>query len=278
MTSLYGSKANPKKQFGEDTPELNAFYEAMYKLCPGACQLLDALVNSWNPYTLTHEWQLPDGFDVKVKVKAQKEAKIEIDELNHSTFTYVWYENEGCERDVKNAANVVHSIDGYILRSLVRRCNYDYNRTCILHGFILDELMGRHLGSCTELTEHLTEEVGYYVTLYEQTNMADVVILPYLDRDTLRSLTDDHLKALRNIISSMLEHKPFEVVTIHDDFKCSANNVNWLRKHYRNILAELADSNTLNAILTQLYQQPVTFTKSLPDLSTHIRQSNYALT
>jgi hypothetical protein len=109
MTAFYGSKAEPVKEFGDGTPELHAFYEAMYQLAPGPTMLLDTLLNSWQPWALSHEWQLPDGFEAKVKVIQKVKKRIEVDELNHSTFTYTYYINEGEERGVKNAANVIHS-------------------------------------------------------------------------------------------------------------------------------------------------------------------------
>lgn len=82
MTSFYGSKAEPKKLFGEDTPELDAFYAAANKIAPGAWELLQDLLGSWKPGALKHEWKMPDGFDVKVKVMVKKELRIEVDELN----------------------------------------------------------------------------------------------------------------------------------------------------------------------------------------------------
>lgn len=39
----------------------------------------------------------------------KKEARIEVDELDHATFTYYYYENEGSKTGLSNAANVVHS-------------------------------------------------------------------------------------------------------------------------------------------------------------------------
>lgn len=109
MTSMYGSKKTPKDLFGEDTPELAAFYQAVQIIAPGAWELLQDLLASWQPYALSHEWKLPDGFDARVKVMSKKEARIEVDELDHATFTYEFYENEGQKRGLSNVANVVHS-------------------------------------------------------------------------------------------------------------------------------------------------------------------------
>ena len=82
MTAMYGSKAQPKEIFGEDTVELSAFYEAAQKTAPGAWELLQDLLGAWQPGALSHEWKMPDGFDVKVKVMVKKEIRIEVDELN----------------------------------------------------------------------------------------------------------------------------------------------------------------------------------------------------
>lgn len=277
MTSLYGSKKEPKKEFGEDTPELNAFYKAMMKMAPGPCMLLEALVQSWQPFAEVHEWLLPDGFHARVKVMARQETRIEVDELAHSTFTYVWYENEGCERDVKNAANVIHSIDAYVLRSLVRRCNYDPERARFIYNCVQDEIIERAMGTIMEPDEEETPEVAYYRGHYERSLMPDPVIIDYLDRQQVCYLSSAHLKGLQRILRDMLSHDPFEVVTVHDDFKCHPNHMNQLRFHYKEILADLADSQIISDILSQIYGKQGTFPKLTNDLSKDIRNSNYAL-
>ena len=109
MTTMYGSKKTPKDVFGEDTPELAAFYEAAQKVAPGAWELLQDLLASWQPYALEHSWKMPDGYDVRIKVMTKKEARIEVDELDHASFTYEFYENEGQKKGLSNAANVTHS-------------------------------------------------------------------------------------------------------------------------------------------------------------------------
>lgn len=109
MKSLYGSQAEPRKIFGEETPELNAFYKAMMIVCPGAWSVLEALRDAWNPYALFHAWKLPDGYDAKVKVMEKVEKRIEVDELDHATFTHEFYVNEGTKTGISLIANVTHS-------------------------------------------------------------------------------------------------------------------------------------------------------------------------
>lgn len=105
IAAMYGSRAEPRNLFGEDTPELEAFQKALYTTAPGACHILQTLLESWQPYALAHSWKLPDGFQALVKVMQRiDDCRIEVDELNHATFTYQYYVNEGEKSGVKNAA------------------------------------------------------------------------------------------------------------------------------------------------------------------------------
>lgn len=279
MTSFYGSKAQPKKIFGEDTPELKAFYQAAQIVAPGAWQLLQELLDSWQPYALAHSWQLPDGFQARVKVMVRQDVRIEVDELDHATFEYSYYENEGTKRGLSNVANVIHSIDAYVLRSVHRRCNYDAETVVVADNQLRSAWVARNTGYYKQqpIDSKATDEVMYYIGLYECTGMADVVILPYLLDDQVHYLSDEHIEDLIRITEKMLEHKPFDVVTIHDEFKCHPNNMNQLRYWYKEILAELADSVILADILGQLYGMRGSYQKLSPNLGAQIRESNYAL-
>lgn len=104
MTSFYGSKQEPINIFGEKTPELEAFYQAAMTVAPGAWELLQDLLGSWQPWALVHSWKLPDGYDARVKVMEKKESRVEVDELDHATFTYEYYENRGTKRGLSNVA------------------------------------------------------------------------------------------------------------------------------------------------------------------------------
>lgn len=280
MTALYGSVKEPEKVFGNDTPELQAFWKALYKLAPGACQLLEALVDSWHPYALEHLWKLPDGFTAKIKTLDTTDKRISVDELGGASFTYRYTENVGLEKEVKNAANMVHSVDAYVLRCLVRRCNYDKTAVVLAENLIQGELLARALDDTPEVVQMSADElevIQYYIEQYNRSGIADIVILPYLNQRTTSLLDEAHLRGLQQIINDMLTHEPFEVVTIHDDFKCHPNNMNYLRNHYRNILAVIADSDLVSDLLTQIYQRKGTFPKLSSDLSKYIRNSEYAI-
>lgn len=276
MTSFYGSKAEPKNLFGEDTPELAAFYQAAQVIAPGAWDLLQDLLASWQPYALEHRWVMPDGFDARVKVMRKVESRIEVDELDHATFTYEYYENQGQKSGLSNAANVTHSVDAYVLRSMHRRCNYNREIAEQVAAWIEIEMLERIMGAQRNIFV-LSGKAGYYVQQYERSTVPDVAIMPYLNPENLKQLSQQHLEALAKIINGMLQYKPFPLVTIHDEFKAHANNMNWVRWQYKEILAELADGYLLDDILSQIHGVPGVFPKLSNNLGDKIRESAYGL-
>ncbi len=216
MTSFYGSKKEPINIFGADTPELNAFYQAANIVAPGAWELLQDLLASWQPYALEHRWKLPDGFDARVKVMEKKEARIEVDELDHATFTYEFYENVGAKSGLSNVANVVHSVDAYVLRCIHRRCNYNKETVQEASKIIAGQLAFRGMMRCgANGSQGEYPEVDYYVEQWRRSSMADVVILPYITLDSVKEIPTVLLTKLAEICSTMLVHKPFSVITIH---------------------------------------------------------------
>ena len=263
MTHFYGSTMKPKEIFGEETIELEKFYEAQAEVAPGAVTTMEMLLGSWQPFALSHDWTLPDGFESKCKVMTPVDVKIEVDELDHATFTHRFYENEGTERGLSIAANIIHSIDGMIVREMNRRCNYDKDVLQKARQLVRSELAKRGPVSTTV-------DTSAFISLVE----ADHLVT---SKKTALSYSDSDLLRMDYLISISLLHKSFPLVCVHDEFKAHANNMNHVRQHYIEIFAELGDSNLLADILTQVNQAPVTIDKVTPYISTLIRQSNYAL-
>jgi DNA-dependent RNA polymerase len=277
MTAFYGSKNKPKEILGEDSPELDAFYQAAQIVAPGPWELLQDLLASWQPWALEHAWQLPDGYDAKVKVMDKIDARIEVDELDHATFTYTYYDNVGTKKGLSIAANVVHSIDGYVLRAMHRRCNYDPTMVPAAR-YLINKTLGyrRDLGLLPSV-QVPTGKTMYYIEQYQRSNMADVVFLPYLTPSNIDQLPTTLLEKLSTLIDQMQMYKPFPIVTIHDEFKCHPNNLNHLRQQYIYVMADLAESEILSDVLNQITGYKGKWMKKSRDLGTHIRLGNYAL-
>lgn len=158
-----------------------------------------------------------------------------------------------------------------------RRCNYDKDLVKRVQGALILELVERHNGSVIVM-DPMESIVASYYDSYLINDIVDVVILPYLNTGNISKMSSEYISRLLNIIADMLVYDPFELVTIHDSFASSPMNVNWVRFQYKEILADLAESNILDDLLSQLYGTQGTFEKLSKDVPARIRNSNYALT
>lgn len=136
MTTFYGSTAQPKKIFGTGTPELKAFFDTLATGLPGAYELLNCIQGLQDPTATEYQWTLPDGHTAYIPVMETVDKKVEVAELNKATFTFRTRVNQAKDFDLSLAANVVHSIDGYIVRQLLRRAERNgYHMTTIHDSF-----------------------------------------------------------------------------------------------------------------------------------------------
>jgi DNA-directed RNA polymerase len=125
MTVFYGSKAQPKAIFGEDTPELFAFYDTLREILPGPFELMDILQSYWRSDVLHHSWTLPDGHRAIVPVIDVIDKSLEIDEMDHIRVAYRTKVLRKKRSSRALAANIVHSIDGFIVRQMVKLAKKD---------------------------------------------------------------------------------------------------------------------------------------------------------
>ena len=193
MTTFYNSEANPKETFNKD--QLTAFYEALDGTLPGALDVMEAINEYWDYESDVHIWTLPDGHVAKVPVTEMNDIRIEIDELNHRTFTYRYNKQQPSENYRSLVANIVHSVDGYVAREMVRRCH-----------------------------------------------------------------------AMK-----------IQLVHIHDCFVFSPDYLQVVSQTYREILAEIANSDLLSDILSEISGSYVPVTKHSTDLAKDILNSEYML-
>lgn len=272
MPCTYGSQAKPKEYFGEGDI-LDAFYQACFQEAFGAFDTLNTLRNTWQSYALKHTWQLPDGFLAQIKVMEKVEKRVHIEEMFNYNMTIQSKENNGQYSGVSNVANVVHSVDAYLLRELIRRCNYNKAMVTKVYHIIKEYL------ASPMLSKPLTDEaLKYYFNLASNHFTASVVVLEHINADNVNQLHPLYLKDLLKIIESMLEHEPFMVTTVHDAFACTPNHCNVMRHWYREILAELAESDVLQFIIQQITgNMQYQVNKLSLDLADHIRKSNYAI-
>ena len=139
------------------------------------------------------------------------------------------------------------------------------------------ELIQRSMGM-TDVDPNLSnDKVDYYIAQYQRSGLADIVILPYLDETSVGALSTEHLQWLARTLEGMLQYQPFELVTVHDEFKAHPNNINWVRWQYKEILADIAEANVLDDLLSQIHGVPGTFNKLSSNLADLIREASYGL-
>lgn len=259
MTNTYGSKAQPIALFGENTPELAAYYEALETELPGIVEVMNDIQSCWNPTVEAHTWTLPDGHTACVPVMVAHDKKIEIDELEHRSFTHRAYINEPSMSGISLLANITHSIDGFVVREMYRRCG-------------------------AENKKHYMKLAGILVNMGIK---EDALAFPsdFMSVAQIDLMTEDDLKAMSQqeksfLLSRLIDltDSGFDIVTIHDCFGSRPRRMNMLRKHYINIFAELAASNILSDILSEITGEEITVQKLSNDLAQEIsRKAEYAL-
>jgi hypothetical protein len=266
MVHYYGSKAKPKEIFGEDTEELMAFYAAQESIAPGACFMMRELLSSWQPFVLNHSHTLPDGFNAIVPVLQKCKTKVEIDELDHATLTYVYEENVGSEKGLAVAANMTHAVDGFIVRELVRRCNY--SRVQLLMVSAVLDANKDTAGNSIHDIERTANDHGF-ISLRGAN---------FIDAYSVLEFSKEYRKELYQLIQETLAKPSFAVITIHDEFKCHPKYMNHLRECYVTILAELADSTVGQQIIREVRNDPTYILEKISKtLGDQIMKSEYFL-
>ena len=264
MTALYNSTAMPKKIFGEG--ELLAmFYQTMEEMAPGAWELNHDFKGLWQADALSHDWVLPDNFHVHTPVMTSVTQTVNF--LNRPVEVTVM-ENQGTKEGRALGPNIVHSIDGMIVREMYRRCSFDRDHVIDLLESIVQSDYQRPF-SVTRAKDKLVKTLWEH---YERTGFLSARIIEALDRKNL-AMVD--YTVIRKLLLSLPE-KPFEIISIHDCFRVHPNYANDLRQQYNNLLAEITESNLLSDIASQIagYQIPVQKKGSIGHL---IRRADYAL-
>ena len=271
MTSGYGSTLVPKEVFGEGGL-LATFYQAAFTIAPAAFKLMANLLETWQVDTLAHNWVMPDNFHVNIKVMQTKETRIEVDELGHTTFTTYVKVNQGSKKGLANVANTIHSIDGYLLRSVIRRASFDVAKVTAMRDLILS------LGATSYDNDAVcSPDLENMLNIYEYSKMLDVSIIDYITPNNIGFVPIELLIKLNVTLTKMLELGSSPVLTVHDAFRSAPWHCNAVRYHYKEIMSELAESNILQFIVSQITKQNVTYIKKSKDLASKIRASNYSI-
>ena len=260
MTSLYGSTATPEAVFGD---HIELFYSTMETMAPGAWDLNQGLQDLWEMFTASdYAWVLPDNFHAYIETK--KSEHIPFTFLN-TPYKMVKKIDGRPDFHKGLGPNMIHSVDGFIVREMFRRCSYDFRVIQRVKDLLAIQATGTS-GKSEEMVLILWDH-------YKKTGFLSTRIFDYLFHDTIGLV--DH-QVIQDLINT-LPAKPFQMVSVHDCFRCHPNYGNDLRLQYQHILADLNDSTLLQSLCSQVAGKRVPVKKLGKLTRQTILDSNYML-
>lgn len=264
MTAFYNSTAVPKRIFGEGEL-LDIFYKTMAEQAPGAWELNETMLAIWDEKALVNDWVLPDNFHVWIKVMGSTTESVNF--LNQP-FDVTYSQNMPIKGGRSLGANMIHSVDGMIVRELARRCMYDPLRIEKIRHLLSTGQTSFYSGSSDK-----DKMVLLLWDHYQDSGFLSARILDYITGENI-GCVDPHV--LQELLDS-LPVKPFEVLSVHDCFRVLPNYGNDIRQQYNRVLHEIGRSNMLSFLISQILKRKITVQKLDETMAADILESNYAL-
>ena len=260
LTALYGSIVKPKAVFGKD---IDVFYECMEKMAPGAWDLNLEIQELWNEVEgTTYDWTMPDNFYACIETQ---DKEIIFFKFLEKKFKVVQKVNERPRFHKGLGPNLIHSIDGFIVREMYRRCQYTPH--------IIERVLKCIKRGDKGTNGKSADMVQILWNLYQESGFLSARILDFLYEDTI-GLVDVNI--IFDLISTFPD-QPFQLVCVHDCFRSHANYGNDVRRMYNTLLADLNDSNLLPFMASQVANQDISTHKSGKISRDVILNANYTL-
>lgn len=252
----------PELTFGDN---VDLFYETMEKMAPGAWTLNLDLQELWDMIPgANYDWVMPDNFHACIETKDKELVPFK---FNGEDYALPVKNNSRPEFHKGLGPNLIHSVDGMVVREMFRRCMYDPR---VITNVI------EAMKSPTEYNKesHNSKMVRDLWENFKITGFLSVRILDFIRPDNI-SIIDDLMEIARLIKS--LPEKPFDVVSVHDCFRAHPNYGNDLRRQYNYILADLNDSKLLSDLCQQVCNKDMKIQKLGKISRDIILEANYTL-
>lgn len=174
MTTLYGKmdgESEITKYFLENgiqyqdkmtnTEMVEYFQKAMRAIAPHAMRAMDVLQSINCADVDTYYWTMPDGFKVKYDVKSKEKFEIACKTKSGVNFNFekVVKVYKGSKYNRGMSPNVIHSVDGYVAREMIRRMTQPcakFNRNYPAFITSIHDAFGTHPNNAEEMTYHYT--------------------------------------------------------------------------------------------------------------------------
>ena len=137
------------------------FQTAMRVIAPHAMRAMDVLQSLNHTEIDTYYWTMPDGFKVKYDVKSTQKLDISCKTKSGVKFHFdrdvqIY---KGSEFNRGMSPNVIHSVDGYVAREMIRRMTQPcakFNRNYPAFITSIHDAFGTHPNNAEEMTYHYT--------------------------------------------------------------------------------------------------------------------------
>jgi hypothetical protein len=267
MTSLYASRAEPQKVFGTG-PMLAHFYKTMEDMLPGAWELNEAMLGMWDSNALQYDWVMPDNFNVVILVDGMVTEKINFMNQYHE-----FHRKENIPQTYGRSlgANLAHSVDALVVREMGRRCMFDQSQIISIQKMM--DLPESHLGEGDKRQKD--NNLLKLMNWYHHSGFMSIRIIDYIDSRNLGILNQKERDHLSSLVQE-LPRKPFNLMTIHDCFRCLPNYGNDLRFQYNLVMSQITASDMLYFLVSQIKNEKTPVYKMGLD-PLQVREANYAL-
>ena len=136
------------------------------------------------------------------------------------------------------------------MREMVRRCNYEPRKVFDTYNLLL---------GVTKVEGGISQEFEKAMFLLEKSEFVPTNIIEAINTtEEVNALPDWAKEKLIGRLYLMLKYKPFDLIVIHDCFRCTPAMGNYIRYWYKEIMAEIAESDMLYFLCRQLPNNPVT--------------------
>lgn len=274
MKYAYGAYNEPVDVLGQQVFDL--FQEYIVIALPAVATYLNVFKEAQNAsdeaQIYSYRWTLPDGHESfslpfsKIGETFQSCFKgAGLDGSNaYATFALSFFGQENGVRYIKNAANVIHSLDGFVVREMHRFMNYDRNIVIAWVDALSKEVNNKGEG----------EGFG---TPGECPSLVVFSALP--TEESLKGLTHVYKTWLLSQATKMLEFIPTPLITIHDEFKCVPTHLDYVRAKYADVLKDLGYSKILEYTYRRITGKNLKFPRYMGDKSFNqaMSKSEYAL-
>ena len=250
----------------------------------GIYAMRQACLDAWDEDALEHCWKLPDGYEIHQVITQDTFARdmltgqyiypakrVEIT-LNgrqrgiDCRWSKVGKRNKRESGTRSIGANLIHSVDAFLMREIVRRCKQSFE--------IKPEDFKEVIVSGSKMVVLDIKALDIY-NMWKETNVVSLNILNHIHEGDV--LPEDYYNAVCKVIDT-LPSEGFDIRPIHDEFACLPRYANAMRRQFNRLIAELYQSTMLQYFCKQfklLEIKPMEDVK--PEMVEQILEADYLL-